>query len=99
MEPTVLHELLGQARAENKAVQLLNNPTLNDVEFIIEPEHQIVNKKGNVIKVDDCLIDLNFIVAALIIPNRKDRLAEKKRIEEELWSVLKEAPKNGRLSV
>ena len=99
MEPTVLHELLGQARAENKAVQLLNNTTLNDVEFIIEPEHQIVNKKGNVIKVDDCLIDLNFIVAALIIPNRKDRLAEKKRIEEELWSALKEAPKNERLSV
>ena len=79
MEPIVLYELLGQARVENKAVQLLNNPTLNDVEFIIEPEHQIVNKKGNVIKVDDCLIDLNFIVAALIIPNRKDRLAEKEK--------------------
>lgn len=97
MEPTVLHELIKEARAENKAVQLLNNLTLSDVEFIIEPEHQVVNKPGNVIKVDDSLIDLDFIVAALIVPNRDDRLAEKKRIEEELWSALKEAPKTGKL--
>ncbi|MBQ2635362.1 MAG: hypothetical protein IJJ11_00730 [Methanosphaera sp.] len=96
MEPTVLYELLGQARAENKAVQLLNNTTLNDVEFIIEPEHQIVNKKGNVIKVDDCLIDLNFIVAALIVPNREDRNKELERIEQEIDDVYKPSPKGRR---
>lgn len=85
MEQTALYKLINQAKAENKAVQLLSSHNLDDLKFIIEPEHKVVNEPDNIIKCDDCLIDLKLIVAALIVPNREDRQRETKRIEEEIY--------------
>lgn len=102
MEPTVLHELLQQARAENKAVQLYGGNNLDTLKFIIEPEHQVENKPGNTIYVDGRLIDLKFIAMALIVPNNEDRVKELKRIEQEIHEYYDSNPKgcrNGRLSL
>ena len=85
MEPTVLYELLGQARVENKAVQLCGGNNLDTLKFIIEPEHQVENKSGNTIYVDNRLIDLNFIAMALIVPNNEDRVKELERIKQEVY--------------
>ena len=98
MEQTALYKLISQAKAENKAVQLLSSHNLDDLKFIIEPWHKVVNEPDNIIKCDDCLIDLKLIVAALIVPNREDRQKEMERIEEEIKDLHKLNPKSGRLS-
>ena len=96
MEPTALYDLISQAKAENKAVQLFSNHALDDLEFIIEPEHQVENKEGSVIKIDDSLIDLNHIMAAVIIPNRKKRLEKEARRQKEIWESYKPNKKGKR---
>ena len=88
MEQPVLYDLLSEAKSKNKAVQLFSNNNLEDLKFIIEPEHKVVNKPGNIIRSDDCLIDLNLIVCALIVPNKQERLEEKRKREKELWDYL-----------
>lgn len=85
MEPTALYDLISQAKAENKAVQLFSSPNLEKLEFIIEPGYEIVNKQGNVIQIDGTLIDLKFIAVALIVPNYKDRAKEMERIKQEVY--------------
>ena len=74
LEQTVLYHLLQQAKKENKAVELLISPKYDDMELIIEPHHEICNEEHNIISCDGCLIDLNFVVCAVMIPNREERL-------------------------
>ena len=90
MEQTVLYHLIKQARRENKAVQLLPNIDNFKNQFIIEPEHEIRNEEFNIISSEGCLIDLSFIVGAVIIPNKEERL----KAEKEKWDkICKEAYK------
>lgn len=96
MEQPVLYDLLSEAKSKNKSVQLFSNNNLEDLEFIIEPEHKVVNKPGNIIRCDDCLIDLNLIVCALIVPNKQERLEEKRKREKELWDLIQTQPKRAR---
>lgn len=81
MQQTALYELVKEAKSKNMAVQLLTPYKDSEFNFIIEPENEIKNKPGNIISSDGCLIDLSFIMGAVIVPNHKDRL---KQIEEEL---------------
>ena len=81
MNPTALYELVKQAKKENKAVKLLS---FNSKEYFIEPEHEVTNKPGNVIHIDGCLIDLNFIMSADIVPNKECRLLELKELEKKI---------------
>ena len=102
MEPTVLHELIKEARAENKAVQLYGSANLDALKFIIEPDMEIVNKQGNTIYVDGRLIDLKFIAMALIVPNQENREKEFERLKQEISELYASNPKGrigGRLSV
>ena len=97
MEQTVLYHLIKKARAENKAVQLIPNIDNFKDKFIIEPEHEIRNEEFNIISSEGCLIDLSFIVGAVIVPNRKERLKK----ENEIWDraykeVYKSNPKGRR---
>lgn len=89
MEQTVLYHLIKQARAENKAVKLLPNVDNFEAQLIIEPEHEVRNEEYNIISSDGCLIDLSFILGAVIIPNRKERLKEE-------WESYKPIPKGKR---
>jgi len=77
MNSTALYELIQEAKSENKAVRLLTDKERSSEKsywkFIIEPEHDVSFKQGNVLKGDRCLIDLNFIVGAVIIPNKHER--------------------------
>lgn len=97
MEQTVLYHLIQEARAENKAVQLLPNVDNFNAQLIIEPDHEVKNEEFNIIKSDGCLIDLSFIVGAVIVPNREERLREKHerwdRIHKEVY---KTSPKSMR---
>ena len=83
MQQTVLYKLIQEARAENKAVKLVPIVSEKDLgaSLIIEPEHEIKNEEYNIISSDGCLIDLNFVACAVIIPNREERLKE----EQDLW--------------
>lgn len=97
MEQTVLYHLIQEARAENKAVQLVPNVDNFNAQLIIEPDHEVKNEEFNIIKSDGCLIDLSFIVGAVIVPNREERLRE----EHERWDrihkeVYKTSPKSMR---
>lgn len=81
MEQTALYKLIKKAREENKAVQLVPfDSDRNNLDIIIEPQDEICNDKSNIIRCNDCLIDLSFIVTAQIIPNRRDRVSENERI-------------------
>lgn len=91
MEQTVLYHLIKQARAENKAVQLLPNVDNFNHKLIIEPEHEVRNEEYNIISSEGCLIDLSFILGAVIIPNKKERAKE----EQEKWDrIFKEVESN-----
>lgn len=89
MEQTVLYHLIQEARAENKAVKLIPNIDNFKDKLIIEPEHEVKNEEFNIIKIDGCLIDLSFILGAVIIPNRKDRYEEHKRQWEDIEREVK----------
>ena len=77
MESTALHELIQEAKSENKAVRLITEKerVFDNInyKFIIEPEDEISFREGNVLRGTRCLIDLNFVVAAMIIPNRHEQ--------------------------
>jgi len=91
LEQTVLYHLIKQARAENKAVQLLPNVDNFNHKLIIEPEHEVRNEEYNIISSEGCLIDLSFILGAVIIPNKKERAKE----EQEKWDrIFKEVESN-----
>ena len=97
MEQTVLYHLLKEARAENKAVQLLPNVNNFNHKLIIEPEHEIRNEEYNIISSEGCLIDLSFILGAVIIPNREERLKEEASRQKELWDeCYKPSKRSGR---
>ena len=98
MEQSALYDLLQQAKKENKAVQLLTNNSKRDwdVNLIIEPNHEIRNKDNNIISSDGCLIDLNFIVCALIIPNKEDRLKEEKEKWDKVYKEVYKVKQRGR---
>lgn len=96
MEQTVLYQLIKQARAENKAVKLFPNVDNFEAQLIIEPEHEVRNEEYNIISSDGCLIDLSFILGAVIIPNRKERLKEERKREKEIWEGYKPISKGRR---
>ena len=96
MEQPVLYDLLSEAKSKNKAVQLFSNNNLEDLKFIIEPEHEVRNEEYNIISSDGCLIDLSFILGAVIIPNRKERLKEERKREKEIWEGYKPISKGRR---
>lgn len=98
MEQTVLYHLLQQAKKENKAVQLLTNNSKRDwdVNLIIEPNHEICNEEHNIISCDGCLIDLNFIVCAVLIPNKEERLKKEKEIWDKAYEEVYKANPKGR---
>ena len=96
MEQTVLYHLIKQARAENKAVKLLPNVDNFEAQLIIEPEHEVRNEEYNIISSDGCLIDLSFILGAVIIPNREERLKEERKRQKEIWEAYIPIPKGKR---
>lgn len=84
LKQIALYNLIQEAKSKNKAVQLFPKKPSRDFEIFIEPHHKVVNLPENVIRVDDCLVDLDFIVCALMIPNHKDRAKEYDKIRNEL---------------
>lgn len=81
LKQIALYNLIQEAKSKNKAVQLFPKKPSRDFEMFIEPHHKVVNLPENVIRVDDCLVDLDFIVCAMIIDNHKERAYAEQRVK------------------
>jgi len=79
MKQSILNELIEKAKSEDKAVQLITSNPTNEF-AIIEPTHKVLYNEHDIIRCDDTLIDLNFIAAAMIIPNKREREEERKKL-------------------
>ncbi|WP_296882158.1 hypothetical protein [uncultured Methanobrevibacter sp.] len=73
MESIVIYELIQEAKSMNKSVRLITDKERAfenvNFKFIIGPEDTVTFRKGNVLRCNGCVIDLNFVVCAMIVPN------------------------------
>ena len=76
-----LYKVIQEARVLNKSVELLTSDNYN-YEFIINPEDTTIFPCENTLRFRDIIVDLTFIIGAIIIDNKENKYHENKTREE-----------------